>query len=68
VSTEARERFCAVTDIRRATWYRWRERARGGYPANPWPRPARARVEVVVVAHALRYPTGQPEPCLWPHY
>lgn len=51
------ERFCAVAGIPRPTWYRQRERARGGRSAKgPWPRPARDRVQAVVHAYALRYP------------
>jgi putative transposase len=51
------ERFCSLAGIPRPTWYRQRERALGGRPVKgPWPRPVRAKVEVVVHAYALRYP------------
>jgi putative transposase len=51
------ERFCSLAGIPRPTWYRQRRRALGGQPAKgPWPRPVRAKVEVVVHAYALRYP------------
>jgi putative transposase len=50
-------RFCALAGVPTTTWYRQRQRARGGRPAKgPWPRPARDRVSAVVHAYALRYP------------
>src|SRR5207302_844623 len=50
-------RFCSLAQIPRPTWYRQRERSLGGGPAKgPWPRPARARVDAVVHAYALKYP------------
>ena len=49
-------RFCELTGIGRATWYRWR--AAGASSKGPWSTPAQDAVEADAKALAAAWPDG----------